>query len=152
MDLVDGPIGLITSFVCMGENVTQTNTAVRLHLSPAQIAVLAPGVYHLCQSFHVHRRNGTSPFSYPFRIYPPPRGFDRGVFNQQIMEKILELGEDLITKTKTGKSMQMDTLEASAAMRLIVRRDTGESYEEFLTGLAKASGMATPRVRGTRCW
>ena len=36
------------------------------------------------------------------------------------------------------------TLEASAAMRSIVRRDTGESYEEFLTGLAKASGMETP--------
>jgi transposase len=29
-------------------------------------------------------------------------------------------------------------------MRSIVRRDTGESYEEFLTGLAKASGIATP--------
>jgi transposase len=36
------------------------------------------------------------------------------------------------------------TLEASAAMRTIVRRDTGESYDEFLTGLAKASGMETP--------
>src|ERR1035441_5204973 len=29
-------------------------------------------------------------------------------------------------------------------MRAIVRRDTGESYEEFLRGLAKESGMATP--------
>ena len=36
------------------------------------------------------------------------------------------------------------TLEANAAMRSIVRRDTGESYEEFLLGLAKASGMETP--------
>src|SRR5271167_1989709 len=36
------------------------------------------------------------------------------------------------------------TLEANAAMRSIVRRDTGESYEEFLRGLAKASGIATP--------
>jgi transposase len=45
-----------------------------------------------------------------------------------------------------GKRMGVDatTLEASAAMRSIVRRDTGESYEEFLTGLAKASGMKTP--------
>ena len=30
------------------------------------------------------------------------------------------------------------------AMRSIVRRDTGESYEEFLRGLAKASGIETP--------
>src|SRR5947209_19899839 len=29
-------------------------------------------------------------------------------------------------------------------MRSIVRRDTGESYEAFLTGLAKASGIETP--------
>ncbi|MBM3274086.1 MAG: transposase, partial [Candidatus Sericytochromatia bacterium] len=36
------------------------------------------------------------------------------------------------------------TLEANAAMRSIVRRDTGESYQEFLTRLAKASGIETP--------
>src|SRR5271166_431794 len=35
------------------------------------------------------------------------------------------------------------TLEANAAMRSIVRRDTGASYEEFLVGLAKASGVET---------
>src|SRR6266516_3100739 len=45
-----------------------------------------------------------------------------------------------------GKTVAIDatTLEANAAMRSIVRRDTGESYEAFLTGLAKASGIATP--------
>jgi transposase len=45
-----------------------------------------------------------------------------------------------------GKRIGIDatTLEASAAMRSIVRRGTGESYEEFLTGLAKASGIETP--------
>jgi transposase len=45
-----------------------------------------------------------------------------------------------------GKTVAVDatTLEANAAMRSIVRRDTGESYEEFLTGLAQASGIPTP--------
>lgn len=45
-----------------------------------------------------------------------------------------------------GKRVGIDatTLEASAAMRSIVRRDTGEDYEQFLTGLAKASGIETP--------
>jgi transposase len=33
-------------------------------------------------------------------------------------------------------------------MRSIVRRDTGESYEEFLRGLAKASGIETPTREG----
>src|SRR5881396_562782 len=36
------------------------------------------------------------------------------------------------------------TLEANAAMRSILRRDTGESYQEFLTRLAVASGIKTP--------
>ena len=35
-------------------------------------------------------------------------------------------------------------MEANAALRSIVRRDTDESYEEFLTQLAKASGIQTP--------
>ena len=45
-----------------------------------------------------------------------------------------------------GKTIGMDatTLEANAALRSIVRRDTGESYQEFLTELAKASGIETP--------
>src|SRR6266700_2170688 len=45
-----------------------------------------------------------------------------------------------------GKRVAIDatTLEANAAMRSIVRRNTGESYEEFLCGLAKASGIETP--------
>jgi len=45
-----------------------------------------------------------------------------------------------------GKRVAIDatTLEANAAMRSIVRRDTGESYQEFLCGLAKASGIETP--------
>ena len=45
-----------------------------------------------------------------------------------------------------GKTVGIDgtTLEANAAMRSIVRRDTGESYTEYLTNLAKASGIETP--------
>ncbi len=46
----------------------------------------------------------------------------------------------------SGKTIAVDatTLEANAAMRSIVRRDTGESYQQFLTRLAAASGLKTP--------
>jgi transposase len=46
----------------------------------------------------------------------------------------------------TGKTVAIDatTLEANAAMRSIVRRDTAETYQEFLTRLAKVSGIETP--------
>jgi transposase len=45
-----------------------------------------------------------------------------------------------------GKTLGIDatTLEANAALRTIVRRDTGESYQAFLTQLAQASGIETP--------
>jgi Transposase domain (DUF772) len=47
-----------------------------------------------------------------------------------------------------GKTIGLDatTLEANAALRSIVRRDTGEGYEEFLNRLAKASGIGTPTL------
>lgn len=45
-----------------------------------------------------------------------------------------------------GKTMGVDstTLEANAALRSIVRRDTGQGYQEFLTDLARQSGIETP--------
>jgi transposase len=45
-----------------------------------------------------------------------------------------------------GKTIAIDatTLEANAALRSIVRRDTGQSYQDFLTKLAQASGIETP--------
>jgi len=45
-----------------------------------------------------------------------------------------------------GKTVGVDstTLEANAAMRSIVRRDSGEGYQQFLERLAKESGIETP--------
>ncbi len=49
-------------------------------------------------------------------------------------------------KLLEGKTLGIDatTLEANAALRSIVRRDTRESYAEFLTELAQSSGIETP--------
>jgi transposase len=45
-----------------------------------------------------------------------------------------------------GQTIAIDatTLEANAALRSIVRRETGEGYQEFLQRLARESGIATP--------
>ena len=45
-----------------------------------------------------------------------------------------------------GRTVGVDstTLEANAAMRSIVRRDTGEGYQQFLERLARESGIETP--------
>jgi transposase len=63
----------------------------------------------------------------------------RAVFTW-VQEQLVEAG------LLTGKTIAIDatTLEANAAMRSIVRRDTGESYQQFLTRLAAASGIKTP--------
>src|SRR5260221_6781080 len=64
--------------------------------------------------------------------------------HREVFAWVLELLVDhgLLKGQKIG--IDATTLEANAAMRSIVRRDNGEKYEEFLSGLAKASGIKTP--------
>ena len=49
-------------------------------------------------------------------------------------------------KLLKGKTIGIDatSLEANAALRSIVRRDTGQGYQDFLVDLAKTSGIETP--------
>lgn len=56
---------------------------------------------------------------------------------------LARLGEAGLVK---GQTIAIDatTLEANAALRQIVRRDTGETYHAFLSTLARASGIETP--------
>ena len=64
--------------------------------------------------------------------------------HQQVFAWVLErLAEAGLVK---GKRIGIDAtaLEANAALRSIVRRDNGDSYEEFLKGLARQSGIETP--------
>jgi transposase len=63
----------------------------------------------------------------------------RAVFTW-VQQRLVEAG------LLNGKTVAIDatTLEANAAMRSIVRRDTEETYQEFLTRLAKVSGIETP--------
>ena len=51
-----------------------------------------------------------------------------------------------------GKTVGVDstTLEANAAMKSIVRRDTGESYNEYLKRLADAEGVDAQDMAGLR--
>jgi transposase len=57
-----------------------------------------------------------------------------------MLQRLADAG--LVKGTTVG--IDATTLEANAALRSIVRRDTGESYRDFLTKLAQASGIETP--------
>src|SRR5882757_7610627 len=64
-----------------------------------------------------------------------------GETHQRIFNWVLErLGQSGLIK---GKTIGVDstTLEANAAMKSIVRRDTGESYDDYLKRLAEAEGV-----------
>src|SRR3954463_867802 len=57
---------------------------------------------------------------------------------------ILEIADkhDLVPARRIG--VDASTQEANAALRRLVRRDTGEDYQEMLHRLARASGIETP--------
>jgi transposase len=57
-----------------------------------------------------------------------------------VLQRLAEHG--LIKGERIG--VDASTMEANAALRAIVRRDTGEGYREMLERLAEASGIATP--------
>src|ERR1700692_691044 len=71
------------------------------------------------------------------------RLIDVGTHRKVFFWVLVLLGDQGLLKGKTV-GIDATTLEANAAMRSIVRRDSGESYEDFLKGLAKKSGIATP--------
>lgn len=57
-----------------------------------------------------------------------------------VLQRLAEHG--LIQGDRIG--VDASTMEANAALRAIVRRDSGEDYREMLKRLAKESGIATP--------
>ena len=64
--------------------------------------------------------------------------------HQAVFQWVLQVLAEKKLLKGTTIGVDATTLEANAALRSIVRRDTGEKYEDFLTRLAKESGMETP--------
>jgi transposase len=64
--------------------------------------------------------------------------------HRQVFAWVLGLLADVGLVKGQRIGIDATTLEANAALRSIVRRDNGESYEEFLKGLARMSGVETP--------
>src|SRR5665213_1496586 len=64
--------------------------------------------------------------------------------HQAVFQWVLQVLAEKKLLKGTTIGVDATTLEANAALRSIVRRDTGEKYEEFLTRLAKESGIQTP--------
>lgn len=68
-----------------------------------------------------------------------PEETHRAVF-RWVLRRVAEQG---LLKAKTI-GIDATTLEANAALKSIVRRDDGESYQDYLRGLAEAEGIEKP--------
>lgn len=68
----------------------------------------------------------------------PERVFD------QVFVFVLSLLEDQGLLRGLAVGIDATTLEANAAMKSIVRRDTGADWKEYLRGLARAEGLENP--------
>ena len=72
-----------------------------------------------------------------------------GVFDQVFAFVLRMLKEHGLLQ---GKTLGIDatTLEANAAMKSIVRKETGENWTEYLRGLARAEGLENPTEEDLR--
>src|SRR4051812_41131009 len=66
------------------------------------------------------------------------------VIHERVFARVLAIAHE--KKLLTGKTVGVDstTLEANAAMRAIVRKDTGEDYKAYLKRLATEAGIENP--------
>ena len=74
----------------------------------------------------------------------------RGRLPHEVHEKVFDWVLALVAARGQVKGERVgvdgSTMEANAALRAIVRRDSGETYREMLTQMAKESGVETPTI------
>jgi len=64
--------------------------------------------------------------------------------HQEVFTWVLRLAAEKGLLKGQTPGIDVTTLEANAALQTIVRRDTGEGYQELLKRLAQESGIETP--------
>ncbi len=70
--------------------------------------------------------------------------------HEAVFERILQLVSAQGLVRGTTVAVDATTLEANAAMKSIVRRDTGASWSQYIRGLAEAEGIKKPTEEDAR--
>jgi hypothetical protein len=96
--------------------INRDPAAIRFRLTSLQSSLIWRGLEFIVKSHIVRRDKGLIPYSYPFRLYPPPIGFDRGAYNTEIMDQIMDIWNTLLSKGAAGGRVQMNTLQVRAAI------------------------------------
>lgn len=122
----------------MAQQVSSAGSiAIEIGLSKAQIAKIWPGLDFIARSYMTRQRTGRSPASYPFQIYPMPRGFDSGTFSTPMMDRLFRLREQLLPKAKTGGQFTLDAFQLRAA-----------AFAARVTRRLKRMQIVKPRKKG----
>lgn len=66
------------------------------------------------------------------------------VIHEQVFARVLAIAHEKTLLRGRTVGVDSTTLEANAAMRAIVRKDTGEDYKTYLARLAKEAGIENP--------
>lgn len=90
--------------------------SVAIRLTPAQMSVIWPGLDFIVKAELKRRKSGTSPYCYPFSVYPPPGGFDRGTHHPAMMDLAIHLWKKLRGKQNRGGRVHLDSLEIRCAI------------------------------------
>ena len=90
--------------------------SVPIRLTPTQVSVIWPGLDFIVKAESQRRTSGTATYCYPFRVYPPPGGFDRGVRYPEMMNVVIRLWRKLRSKKDHGGRVRLDSLELRCAI------------------------------------
>lgn len=118
-----------------------------------------PGLDFIVNAEVQRRKSGTAPHCYPFRVYPPPAGFDRGVRHPAMMNVAIRLWKKLRAKKDRGGRVRLDSLELRCAifgvrvtsglgrMRTrVLRKKIAEQKALTRTGLGPIDGRLRPEL------
>src|SRR5580658_2175021 len=80
------------------------------------MAVLWAALDLIDRLYATRKIKGGIRYQFPFRMYQPPAGYDRGVFDEPMMDEIMALCNRLHPQSKTGGRMHMNAVELRAAV------------------------------------
>jgi hypothetical protein len=80
------------------------------------MSVIWPGLDRIVREYSAWSVSKRSAFSYPVQVYPPLPGFDRGTYDSDFMNGIVELRRRLRPMAKAGGRTHMTSTELRAAI------------------------------------
>lgn len=119
------------------------------------MSIIWPGLDLIIKSDVSRRTRGGIRYAYPFQLYPPVSGFDRGKLDQSFMDEISALWKRLHSKSKSGGRVEMDTIELRTLIFTIrayidfVRygRHSGRPYSQKAKTLLRIDNESLERLK-----